>query len=79
MQFGLWMARVKITAVNEDGFHQAKPPEYHPSTLELNTPISFHKFITAHGGKNIDIEGTKDKFYIKYLVKEGGTQAKEEL
>ena len=66
MQFGLWMGRIRIAAVHEDGFHQAKPPEYHPTTLAHNTAVSFHKFIRK--GDTVDVERTVSEYYEAHLA-----------
>merc|ERR1711990_1035674 len=57
MQVGRWMTQAGISAVHEEGFHQARPDQYHPTILEHQDPVSFHKFAKddrsdASGGDN---------------------------
>jgi UDP-glucose:O-linked fucose beta-1,3-glucosyltransferase len=44
----MWLGRcaqsLGIPLVDEPGFHQARPSDYHPQSISLHRPISFHRF-----------------------------------
>ena len=44
MHLGACLSSLGVPITHSDRFHQARPEDYHPSLLELQDPISFHKF-----------------------------------
>jgi hypothetical protein len=44
MHLGACLTNLGQTLIHSEGLHQARPDDYHPTLLEHQDPISFHKF-----------------------------------
>ncbi|GAB5368472.1 hypothetical protein AAMO2058_001322200 [Amorphochlora amoebiformis] len=67
MQLGIWMRHLGVEALDEAGFHQSEPNNYHKTQLDHYQPVSFHRFEKSPTTREIDFEATL-KTYNDFLT-----------